>query len=451
MRKWNFQRLIYSWKRWVSELIESVKIRLKIHKNPIFTDLCAAKSAIPHMKLDDLNDDCLAHIFQMLDIHDLFNIACASQRFENVLPLFNRKFVYNVINVNAPNLKHFLQTVGQHIRTLKVSIGENIRSSAEVIEFFECVQKHCANVKHLALKKWTRLNFNRCSELLQRLESLELDECEYTELNEWLNRRFVIKPWIAQPGLCSLQLALQKSCGLSDLTSLTSLKLHRCKGFGPNNLREFLEQNDRLTDLSLFALKDFKNVDETYFDGVAKYCQNIVSISIDVNTTSNIQFISGLPKLRSLQLLDYSVFNERIVDRLIRRLCENETIEVLDLYHCNLGQNTYRVISQFKKLHTLKLCKNFWVTDQHLQSLNLMHSLKTACFFDNLTLTDDSVISLVRMAPQLTQLDCSWCYQITDRAINYIKDLLHHERHRPNLEIVVGGRTKIDNRILSVS
>lgn len=354
--------------------------------------MCAAKSIIPPIKLDELNDDCLAHIFRMLDINDLYHIASASQRFENVFPLFNRKFVYNVTNVNAAFLGNFLATVGMQIQKLNVSIGENIKSSAEVIEFFDLVQQHCVNIKHLALKKWIRVNFNRFTDLLKRLESLELDECEYTELNEWLNRRFVIKPWIAQPGLCSLQLVLQKSCGLADLTNLRSLKLHRCKGFGPDNLRELLEQNDRLTDLSLFALKDFKNVNDSYFDGVTKYLQCIETISIDVNTTAYIQFISGLAKLRSLQLLDYSVYNDRIVDRLIRRLCDSETIEVLDLYHCNLGQNTYRAISQLKQLHTLKLCKNFWVTDQHLQSLNLMQTLKTVCFFDNLTLTGKSIV-----------------------------------------------------------
>lgn len=415
----------------------------------ISTDLYATRS-IPHTKLDELNDDCLEYIFQMLDIYDLYNIACASQRFENVFPLFNRKFVYTVSNVSAANLPHFLETVGMQIRTLNILIGESVKNSADVIAFFDNVQTNCRNVKHVALKKWTRLNFNRFSDLLKRLESLELDECEYTELNEWLNRRFVIKPWIAQPGLCSLQLALQKSTGLADLSSLTSLKLHRCKGIGPNHLQELLEQNNRLIDLSLFGLKDFNNIDEHYFNGIVTYLKAIETISIDVNTTTHIQFISQLPKLRSLQLLDYSVYDDRIVDKLLRRLCDSDTIEVLDLYHCNLGLNTYRVISQFRKIHTLKLCKNFWVTDQHLQSLNMMHSLKTVCCFDNLVLTDDSVISLVQASPQLTHLDCSWCFQITDRAIIYIKYLLHHERNRPNLEIVVGGRTKISGAVLNV-
>lgn len=414
--------------------------------------MCAAKSVIPGTKLDEINDDCLACIFKMLDIYDLYNIACTSPRFENTFSLFKCKFTFTVTNVASPNLRHFLEMVGMQIKTLNVSISESNRNSTEIIAFLDCVQKHCVNVKYLAIKKWPYLNFSRFSTLLNRLETLRLDECEYTEMNDLLNRRFVIKSWMSQP-LGSVQLALPKSSGMSDLTNLTSLKLHRCKGFKPNLLQEFLRQNNKLTELSLFALKDFLNsdADDSFFDGLAQYMQFIETISIDVNTTSHIQFIARLPRLRSLQLFDYSVYNDRIVDRLLRRLGEINTIEELDLYHCNLGLTSYRVISQFQKLHTLKLRKNFWVTDQHLASLNLMHSLKTVCCFDNIILTDDGVMSLVRVSPQLQQLDCSWCFQVTNRTIHDILYLMHHQRYRPKLEIRVGGRTKITESVLNVS
>lgn len=388
----------------------------------------------------------------MLDIYDLYSIACASLRFENVLSLLNHNFVFTVTNVAAPNLKHFLETVGMQIQTLNVTISER-----NVVEFFECVQSNCPNLKHLAIKKWSHLNFSRFSSLLKRLETLQLDEnviCEYTEINELLNRRFVIKPWMNQPGVCSMQLALQKlASGFSELTNLKSLKLHRCKGFTPNGFVEFLKKNTQLTELSLYALDDFKNsnADADFFDGFAPYLQAIESISIDVNTTSHIQFISRLPALRSLQLLDYSENNDRIVDRLLRKFSETNTIEELDLYHCNLSRSSYRVLSQFEKMHTLKLRKNFWVTDSDLQTLNVMHSLKKVCCFDNVILTGDGVMSLVRMAPQLTQLDCSWCFQVTNRTIYDILNLLHHQRQRPKLEILVGGRTKITESVLNVS
>lgn len=403
----------------------------------LVTEMCALKSVIPDTKLDEINDDCLAHIFEMLSIFDLYNVACVSRRFENVLSLFNRKFSLTVTNVAAKNLKHFLQTVGMQIRSLNVSLSERNQSSIDVIEFLENVQKYCPNVKYMSMKKWLHLNFNRFSTLLNRLETLRLDECEYTEMNDLLNRRFTNKLWAAQP-FSTLPSSLETSCGMSNLISLTTLKLHRCKGFGVDAFRDFLQKNNQLTELSLFALDDFKNsdVDEHFFNGLTQHLQAVEVISIDVNTTSHIQFIASLPRLRSLQLFDYSVYNDRIVDCLLRKLSEINKIEELDLYHCNLGLTTYRFISRLQKLHTLKLRKNFWVTDQHLQTLNVMPSLKTVCCFDNIILTDEGVCSLVRMSPNLTKLDCSWCFQVTNRTIHDIQYLFCQQSNRPKLNIL---------------
>lgn len=387
----------------------------------------------------------------MLGIHDLYAIACAYPLFENVFSLFNRKFEYSLTNISASNLIHFFECVGMQIKTLNVTINEQIKTSFEVIKFLECIQEHCPNLKNLSIKRWSNLNFSKLTVLLNRLESLRLDECVYSEkTNEIINHRFMIKPWIlAQP----LLYTVEKSACLHDLKNVTSLKLHNCKGFQANNLLEFLSQNNHLNELSLFALKNLtaNDSDRNLFDNIGQYLNDIEAISIDVNTTSQIQFIANLPKLRSLQLLDYSVYNDQIVDRLLRRLCDSNTIEELDLYHCNLGRSTYRVISQFPKLQTLKLRKNFWVTDQHLQSLNLMQSLKTVCCFDNIILSDDGVLSIVKMSPAITQLDISWCFQVTNRAVYDIQTLLHDNQNRPKLEILAGGRTKITASVFDVS
>lgn len=430
-----------------------IEIKTKFVIPTVLSTLKRAQRSIPNTKLDELNDDCLARIFELVDLNDLYHICLASPRFSTVLPLFHRKYAFSVKNVAAPNLKHFLETVGMKISQLTVAVSEYNRSPAEIVEFFEYVQKHCPNIKRMEVKKWPHLNFSKFTQLLQRLTSLQLDECDNVEDSDVFNRRFVIRPWTVQ--LNALELAVPKSCALTELTSLTTLKLHRCKGFGPNHFLEFLQKNNRLTELSLFALKDFNksNLDESFFDGLARHLQSVQTISVDVNTTSHIQFIANLPNLRSLQLLDYSTFNDRIVDRLLRRLSEANAIRELDLYHCHLGPNSYRVITQFQQLHTLKLRKNFWVTDQHLNhhALNHMQSLKTLCCFDNIVLTDDGLLAMVGMAPQLTQLDCSWCFQITNRAIYDILHLLQTQPHRPNLEILVGGRTKISEAVLKVS
>lgn len=361
--------------------------------------------------------------------------------------MFNRRFEYTLADIGAPNLLHFFQMIGMQIRTLHITIGERCRNSSKVIEFFESVQKHCVNLKHLTVKKWSNLNFGRVPELLNRLELLQLIECDNVEPNHPDDGgHFSFRVWT------NPQTNGDRTC-LIHLTNLKILKLHTCKGFRPHDFHKFLQVNNKLTELSMFALAEFRQsqIDERFFDDLAEYLQELETICVDVQTTSNIQFIANLPKLRTLRLLDYTVYNDRIVDRLLRSICDSETIEELDLYHCNLGQTTYRFISQLKNLHTLKLRKNFWITDQHLQSLNLMPALNTVCFFDNVILTDDGVLSIVKMAPKLNQLDISWCFMISNRTIHDIQLLMQGQTHRPTLSVLAGGRTKITESVIDVS
>lgn len=425
-------------------ILARLKDTLSKFQVPRWEDILTGTTAIPTTELTNLNHDCLAEIFRRLDINDLYAIACAHPLFKNVFTLFNRRFEYTVTDIDAPNLLDFFQRIGMQISTLYITIGERCRNSAEVIEFLECVQMHCANVKHLTVKKWSNLNFSRLAVLLMRLESLELIECNNVEPHHPDDGgHFSFRVWT------NPQSDADRTC-LIHLTNLKTLKLHTCKGFRPHHFYKFLQMNGKLTELSLFALAEFKQ-SERFFDDLANNLQELETICIDVQTTSNIQFIANLPKLRTLHLLDYSVHNDRIVDRLLRSICDSETIEELDLYHCHLGQITYRFISQLKNLHTLKLRKNFWIADQHLQSLTLMPALKTVCFFDNVILTDDGVLSIVKMAPKLNQLDISWCFMISNQTIHDIQLLMQAQMHRPKLCVLAGGRTKIKESVMDVS
>lgn len=408
------------------------------------------------MTLDRLNDDCLAHLLQLLDIHDLYAIACTSSRFEDILPLLNCKFKYTVTNLSDPKMGHFLQLLGTQIKSLNVTVNEKTDNNT-VLLFLDDVQTYCTNVKHLSIKNWRHLNFEKYEVLLKRLQTVRLQECKYQEKIEILNRRFVIKPWIMAPAsFHSLSpSAAPKSDFLANLTNITSLKLYKCTCVRPEHLVEFLEQNPRLINLTLFGLNEFKGsgYDQQYFEGISKYLQAIESFSIDNVTTSNIQFLANLPNLRTLRLNDYynTAHDDRIVDSLVRKLRERDAIEELELIHCDLDLQTCRNISLFSKLTTLKLCKNFHVTEAHLKLLEPMPKLRHFCCFDCMLMSDDALFKLVKMAPQLEQLDCSWCFQITDRMVLDVVNYLIQHKQRPKLQILAGGRTKITETILKVS
>lgn len=402
--------------------------------------------------MERLNDDCLAHLFALLDINALYAIVRASPTFKRILLLFNSKFEYSITNLERNDLPEFICHVGRHINKLIVTVNENCDNNI-VLNFFQDVNMYCVHLKHLHLRKWRYMNLTKCDQMLERLYTLRLDECKYQEKCDMPNKRFTIKPWmIASPAFLSYT-AIQKSNVFTNLLNITMLKLQNCASIRPEHLLDFFKCNDRLVHLSLFNMQEFKcsTYDRNYFDEMGKYLRAIEFLSIDMDTTVHINFLADLPRLRSLQLINYLAPDKQIVDQVIRKLCERNVLDELDLYHCHLDNNTFYTISLFSKLSTLRLSKNFWVTDQNLMLMGMMPKLQQFCCFDCILLTGDGFMHIVQMSSKIEQLDCSWCFQVTDQMVEDIITVLREHPKRPKLEIIAGGRNKLSASILTVS
>lgn len=393
-----------------------------------------AGGSISKVKLIDLNFDCLAEIFKNLSINDLYAIARACPAFEMTFKLFNKK---SSIATNNFTTSHFLRTIGMQIECIKLNEFHG-RAPCTSNEMLRTVQTNCIHLKELKIKKWSHLTLDQYQMLLNRLKMLHLIECD-------ILRRF---------NLNRSTIAAENLNWLRELPNLTTLKLYKCNGFGPMDLLEFLQHNNnQLIELLMFQLKDFQTnqMNDEFFDNLTPYLQSLECITVDVDTMCHIQFIANLKKLRRLHLFNYTQYNGRMVDRLMQTICQSTTLEELDLYFCNLSQNTYRFISQIPNLHMLKLQKNYWLKNEHLEMLHLMRSLKVLSCFDNIHLSDMGLLLLVKMAPKLSHLDISWCYMIENAAVLEILALLNEQTHRPKLNIVAGGRTKITKTIFDVS
>lgn len=387
-----------------------------------------------------------------MGLNDLYAIGCTSKYFECLVGACNRRFDHTLDTINNKDVHRFLKTVGAHIRRLNIAVTDDCDYNT-VINFFIDVQHYCTNIKHLTIRKWTYLNFDKLELLVSRLATLRLENCRYYDKMDVMHRRLAINPWIIAPSsFFSLCAPTMKPAFFSSLASITSLQLYECSGIRPELLLDYLKKNERLTDISLFRLTEFNKpmYDAAFFDEIGKHLKYVERFSVDRDTTNEIQFLDHLPNLRSLQLINYTSCDERVVDALLRKLAKHDLIEQLDLYHCNISAPTFTIISRFSNMTGFKLCKNFWVTEQHLKVLFPMKSLKRFCCFDCTLLSDEGLVNILRMAPQLEALDCSWCFQLTNRFVYDLFELFKNDR-RPELAILVGGRTKMTESILDVS
>lgn len=417
----------------------------------LFIDYALFNPYISQLTLQQLNEDCLVHVLEYLGLNDLYAMGCVSDFFRNVIQSFNRKLNCTLSKINAKYISNFLEIVGNHIKRLTVSTIDDCDSDT-VINFFLDVQNYCTNIKYLIIRKWTYLNFDTLEILASQLISLRLEECRFYDRRDIMHRRFAMHPYIiSRTSFNSLSPPTIQINLLRHLVALTKLEMYKCDDVRPELLLDYLKNNERLVEMSLFQLKEFKKdmYNVAFFDEMGKHLRHIERFSIDMDTTNEIQFLSHLPNLKSLQLINYSVVNERVIDTLLRKLSERDLLTELDLYHCDILRSTYRTISQFSKLESLKLCKNFWVSEQYFKEFLPMRNLKKFCCFDCIMLSDDGLISLLKMAPKIEALDCSWCFQVTNRLVYEIVKLYREEK-RGKLYILVGGRTKMTESILEV-
>lgn len=404
------------------------------------------------LKIINLNDDCLYYIFKMLHANELSQTAQTCNRFRRIVLTFNRKFSINIENIwrshctlTTAEAQQFFGAIGHHIQSLNVPV-KNCENPSKL---FNIIQKYCKNIKHLRIEKWLTLNFAKYRPLLSRLESLELEECLLSE-NDWPPFMFVN----AKNNGKMINIANgQQKFIMKNLPKLRSLTLHNCINIQGDRLIEMLSKNTILKHIKIVDQSQMFCDNSRWFDSIITNLKQIECISLDANSTKNLQlnFLSQLPLLKKLQLINYNKNNAYTIDQLLPNLANVDHLEDLDLHSCHLTGRSFNALKKFTKLQALKMNKNYWIFNDNLIELCLNSQLKEFRIFDCLHISDEGVIRFVEMNHQLKILDLSWCYMVTDFAINSIDELLKKDTYRPNLEIIANGRTRIIKSELNVS
>lgn len=162
---------------------------------------------VPVMTITDINDRCLAHIFQFLGLGDLLNIVDSSKRFTNAANLvFTRKYKNrwnlqpsqerngNATAIQGKNINDlrtalkFLRCFGHALTTLDVNITDSSSKHCDVV--LNYVNTFCAS-------NLTEIEITGNSFILQsshfkkpfpKVEKVTLNSCqpaESTDLKKW--------------------------------------------------------------------------------------------------------------------------------------------------------------------------------------------------------------------------------------------------------------------------
>lgn len=133
-----------------------------------------------------LNEDCLLHLFALLDLDSLVNVSAVCKFFHQLTHqhFFPRTRIFELRNcgrhtkIPLGQLRRKLQCIGPHITDLKYSCSFNPESNSGVIKFLETMVENIGhNLRRLTF--WN-MDYSACSQLerikpiLRNLESLDI-------------------------------------------------------------------------------------------------------------------------------------------------------------------------------------------------------------------------------------------------------------------------------------
>lgn len=384
--------------------------------------LTIGKHFVFSMNFENLNEDCIRHIFELLDLNELYVVSNVSMFFRNAVNNLNMKLSYTMtvdIPTDYNKIENFFSRIGHHIEKIKIveSQREN-HNLSYVYHMMDLLEKYCFNVKYLRFEHFSGIKIIDIEKHFD-LEILELENSS----------------------LCT-------SVPCNDLnTTIKSVTLNSCTSNDISILLEYLKINDKIRHLRIVNCCLCMNETMTglFNDDIVTCLQNLQCLTLDYSVKcSNLQLISRLDNLKKLFLLHFS---ENKLIKLFDAYASKEHCQVQEIHFhmCTISSDTiYKSLSKMKSLEVLEMCKNFGMTSNHMNILTDCKNLTHLRCFDCIQLiSDEGICHLVSKCDKLRKLEIYWCSGVTLSTIDKIENI-NKLMERQHFTFRIGGRTGIN-------
>lgn len=378
------------------------------------------------MNFQSLNEDCVRHIFQFLDLNQLYVMSNVCTYFRHNVNNLNMKRSY-VLTVDTPTdynqIKNFFIRIGHHIETLKIAEMQRERHDlSHVCRLTNFVRKYCYNVKHLRFEHFTGIEMAYFEKHFD-LQTLELENSS----------------------LCAS--AAFPDASNDHKATITGLTLNSCTSSDIKILLEYLKINQRIRHLRLLncCLCANETMTGLFNNKIIFSLQHLQCLTLDYSVKcSNLQLIADLHNLKKLFLLHFS---ENKLEKLFNCYAnkENSQLQEIHFHMCTITNNhIYESLSKMQSLEVLEMCKNFGMTSNHLNILSgCKYLTKLRCFDCIQLINDDGICHLVSKCDKLAMLAVYWCTGVTLKTVDKIEKI-NKLMGRPQFTFKIGGRTGIN-------
>lgn len=398
--------------------------------------------------LEYLNDDCLLHMMNFLDVLDVITMRKVCRKFAELGEIhFKTIRSLNFTNSNCKNkltlheAKLVLETVGHNVT--KASINSEKFYGQRVLGL---IPKYLTNLSHLKLtgfKLETSSFWDQMAKILQSLEVLDLsDNSEVDENFLKIFKKSTSRLRILNVANCNI-----KGNFLKMLPAIQSLNISGCRYINGKQLNQFVDKNVELKSLNISKCPNLFGKD---VNDLLKKLPRLEVLSLNnyyVDDETSRFVIPSINPLVNLKELCIQNINYPPCDQLLRTINLENHIEVLNISYGNLTLTSVYAISTMKNLK--KLIMNFKnsVPEDLIDYLMELEKLEEVHMSGCSYISPANVLRLF-LLPRLNFLDISRCHGFTNEFVVEAVDRLMETQVMRKFQMHV-GQTEIDQKILN--
>lgn len=355
-------------------------------------------NSLPTTQILDLNDDCLAEVFQYLHLIDLAVIADVCSRFRgNALSHFVRtkhkdlilwKIMYQRYGRALPeNKRLMLKSTAKILRNFGTFIRSMVLNDHNSKECIELLSTHCLEMLtdlNLCFVKITDDMAIDERPLFRNLRTLHLNGCEYPDL--FLKMLPIWSPELRKLVLHSRGSSLRTKVSFDGLCQtfpkLVTVSFVYNHDLTYRDIEEFLKCNPQLKEIEIV---DYFEVNACIIQSIAKYVPEIETIWFQNLCQTNQEIpkcLGNLYKLRSFKSAIGNVYDSStFTSSAIYEICASEIpLEHLRLQNIDLNLTADQFIDNLSKLKSLRTLRLDYV-----RNLSTFHILALCKHLKGLT------------------------------------------------------------------
>lgn len=348
-----------------------------------------------------MNDDCLREIISRLGAMDLHSIANSNKRLRALaFELIQRKnkiwtlnFPFDVDAAKALEARKMFAYFGPEIVQMEINFnyqGVSDDHNPNSVQIMEAVVQHCTVIKSLKLQKFhipdCRASFIGFKSLFKRLDMLHLVNV-FIEYDDNSNS---IDFFTDCPTLVELRVwesyVLYPAIFQSTFPKLESFIVEEPEKCFDEHTRGFIMRHANLKTFDV-------DCEEGHINLLAENCKSLEKLGFGiVNRFIQQQQLNSLATFRNLRKLKCAWVGLDMANVMKELLKLTKTLEEVDLSDGQCTVDSLRIISQLKKLHTIRLY-DIYIQDTNGTILDVNPQLAKL------------IVDIVHRLPSLTKLE----------------------------------------------